>query len=203
MPYPRICLASKSPRRAELLDQVGLKYEVVPASVDETPHTGEDPAAFVCRVAREKAVAVASGGEFDLVIGADTAVVVDGEIFGKPVDAAHARTMLERLSGRSHQVFSAVAVADGDDDAVRVSESRVTFRTIGSGEIDAYRASGEPADKAGGYAIQGLGAVFVSRLEGSYSGVMGLPLFETAELLGEWDVPVLVSDAGAGESTGS
>lgn len=203
MGYPRICLASKSPRRAELLDQIGLQYEVVPAPVDETPGEGEEPDTFVCRVAREKALAVASTREFDLVIGADTAVVVDGEIFGKPDGPARARTMLERLSGRTHRVLSAVAVADGQRDAVRLSESRVTFRSIASGEIDAYWASGEPADKAGGYAIQGLGAVFVRHLEGSYSGVMGLPLFETAGLLGEWNVPVLATDIGANESTGS
>lgn len=180
-----LLLASASPRRRELLSQLGIVFDVRPADVDETPHPGESAEAFVLRMAQEKARA---GWEAQPplrrlpVLGADTSVVLDGVIYGKPKDRSEGLAMLVALSGRSHQVYSAVAWCRSDIDAV-VNVSVVTFRKIDPWEREAYWATGEPADKAGGYGIQGLGAVFVSRLEGSYSGVMGLPLFETAQLL--------------------
>lgn len=182
----QVYLASSSPRRCELLDQIGVVYEIVSASVDESVHPGEAPETFVLRIALAKARA----GRAALtdcarpVLGADTAIVVDGDILGKPRDRTDALAMLQRLSGRSHWVLSAVALV-GDVEATRLSASRVTFRRLDDSDCLAYWATGEPADKAGGYAIQGRGAVFISHLEGSYSGVMGLPLYETAELLNE------------------
>lgn len=182
---PQIYLASCSPRRGELLSQIGVLHEVVPAEVDETPLPGEAPAEYVIRLALAKAQAGRNGLGNDCrlpVLAADTAVVVEDEILGKPQSRKEALAMLARLSGRSHKVLTGVALA-GDELESRLSVSTVTFRTVTSNDAAAYWHSGEPADKAGGYAIQGLGAMFISRLEGSYSGVMGLPLFETAELL--------------------
>lgn len=184
-PEPSICLASRSPRRRELLDQIGIPHQVVTITVDETPRPGEAPAEYVIRLALEKARAGRrqAGTAMLPVLAADTAVVVDDQVLGKPAGRDDAVAMLRRLSGRSHKVLTGVALAwDGRIDS-RLSVSRVVFRPIGRDEAAAYWASGEPADKAGGYAIQGLGALFVERLEGSYSGVMGLPLFETGELL--------------------
>ncbi len=181
----QIYLASRSPRRRELLAQIGVAHETVTARVDETPQPDEVPAEYVLRLAREKAEAGRSvlNGLPDLpVLAADTAVVVENEILGKPADREAAMNMLARLSGRSHKVLTAVALA-GEHTESRLSVSRVTFRTVTETEAAAYWNSGEPADKAGGYGIQGLGAIFISHLEGSFSGVMGLPLFETAELL--------------------
>lgn len=187
----RIYLASRSPRRAELLEQVGVGYSRLEADVDETPEPGEDPAAYVCRIAEEKAWAGIAVRERALpVLGADTAVVTRGRILGKPGGRDEALAMLEELSGGTHRVLSAVAVADGDTCHVALSESAVSFRVIEPAEAEAYWATGEPVDKAGAYGIQGLGAVFVKRIEGSYSGVMGLPLFETARLLERYGVPV-------------
>ncbi len=181
---PQLYLASRSPRRSELLSQIGVTHEVVTVDVDESPLAGESPADYVVRLALEKAAAgrAATQHSPQLVLAADTAVVVDGEILGKPADRADAVTMLTRLSGRSHEVLTGIALA-GKELESRLSVSQVTFRPITVAEADAYWLSGEPADKAGGYAIQGLGAVFVSHLEGSFSGVVGLPLFTTAELL--------------------
>ncbi|MDX1433868.1 MAG: Maf family protein [Gammaproteobacteria bacterium] len=186
-----IVLASNSPRRRELLAQLGVGFEVLDPEVDETPRDGESPESLVARLAVDKAQAGramsdAGGGSGDAaVIGADTVVVIDAQALGKPRDAAHACAMLERLSGRCHTVLSAVALAHAGATEVRVSESRVCFRELSSDECRAYAMSGEPLDKAGGYAIQGRAAAFVRSLEGSYSGVVGLPLFETAELLRE------------------
>ena len=185
---PDLYLASRSPRRQELLGQIGIRFRVVPAEVDETPLPGEDPAALVQRLARAKARAGRAGlapGDSTPVLGADTEVVLDGEVLGKPRDAAHAAAMLARLSGRSHQVVSGVALAKPGREAARLSTSTVWLRDTTAAERAAYCATGEPLDKAGAYGIQGVAAVFVSRLEGSYSGVMGLPLHETAELLRE------------------
>ncbi len=181
---PQLYLASRSPRRSELLSQIGVTHEVVTVDVDESPLAGESPADYVVRLALEKAAAgrAATQHSPQPVLAADTAVVVDGEILGKPADRADAVTMLTRLSGRSHEVLTGIALA-GKELKSRLSVSQVTFRPITVAEADAYWLSGEPADKAGGYAIQGLGAVFVSHLEGSFSGVVGLPLFTTAELL--------------------
>jgi len=189
----RIYLASRSPRRLELLAQIGIFPEVLSCDVDETPLPGETPEAYVQRLAVAKArtaYAAPAAADRGPVLGADTAVVVDDAILGKPRDRAQALAMLRMLAGRSHRVLTGVALVDS---AVhyRLSESRVGFRPIGEAEALAYWESGEPADKAGGYGIQGLGAVFVSSLEGSYSGVMGLPLFETAELLREVGIDIL------------
>lgn len=178
-----LLLASSSPRRRELLDQVGLTYRVLAPDVDETPERGESPHALVERLARAKAQAGQDVAHGLAVLAADTAVLVDGVALGKPVDEAHALVMLERLSGRSHCVVSGIAVAAAGAIASRVVESIVTLRPTTACERRAYWASGEPHGKAGAYAIQGLGAVFVERLEGSYSNVVGLPLFETLTLL--------------------
>lgn len=189
-PVSELILASSSPRRAALLDQIGVRYRVRAVDVDETWLPGEDPAAYVRRLALAKARAGAAAAGGALALGADTAVVLDGEVLQKPCDRADALAMLACLSGRSHQVLSAVALAGagGTRDALRLSVSTVTFRPILPAEARAYWDSGEPRDKAGAYAIQGFGAVFVSRVEGSYSGVVGLPLYETAELLREHGV---------------
>jgi len=181
---PRIVLASASPRRRELLGQIGVAFEMLAVEADETPRPGEAPEAYVRRVAAEKSALGLTASPFNLpVLGADTEVILDGEVFGKPRDLAHALEMLGRLSGREHQVYSAVSLRHGDRHCEALNISRVAFRAITEMEIEAYWATGEPQGKAGAYAIQGLGAVFVERLEGSYSGVMGLPLFETAGLL--------------------
>ena len=183
MPYDRIRLASSSPRRSQLLRQIGVAYEVWPVDLDESRRAGESPRDYVLRLARDKASAgVAMGGGLP-VLAADTAVAVDEEIFGKPRDENDGVRMLAALSGRSHAVLTAVALTNGGRIETAISETRVTFRMLGDAECRNYWASGEPADKAGAYAIQGLGAVFIARLEGSYSGVMGLPLYETATLL--------------------
>jgi septum formation protein len=182
---PQIYLASRSPRRSELLSQIGVIHKTVPAEVDETPRPREAPAEYVLRLALEKAEAGRSALNTPPevpVLAADTAVVVDNEILGKPGDREEALAMMGLLSGRSHKVLTGVALA-GRNRESRLSVSRVTFRTLTDAEAAAYWLSGEPADKAGGYGIQGLGAIFISHLEGSFSGVMGLPLFETAQLL--------------------
>lgn len=181
---PIVYLASRSPRRRELLTQIHVPHEIVAVDVDETRRANEAPQDYVARLARSKAAAGRLSGAPSL--GADTAVVVAGDILGKPADRAHARVMLARLAGRTHEVWSAVAVTDGARTETAVSCSRVSFRPLDRSEIEVYVATGEGDDKAGAYAIQGRGAVFVARLEGSYSGVMGLPLFETAELLGRF-----------------
>ncbi|HEY6483202.1 MAG TPA: Maf family protein [Steroidobacteraceae bacterium] len=178
-----LCLASASPRRLELLAQIGVACTVARAQIDETARPGEEAAGYVSRLAREKAASVRSTGQSGPVLAADTAVVLEGRIFGKPRDRADAIDMLGRLSGRTHAVLTAVALADAHGLVERLSVSSVRFRAIGAQECAAYWETGEPRDKAGGYAIQGFGAVFVQSLQGSYSGVMGLPLFETAELL--------------------
>lgn len=178
-------LASASPRRRQLLQQLGLRFEVLPADVDETRRAGEAPADYALRLAVAKAETAAAclGDPAARVLGADTVVVLGSTVLGKPRDRDEGLAMLAQLSGRSHQVLSAVALWHRGTLSTALSESRVSFRGIAAAEAEAYWGTGEPQDKAGGYGIQGLGAVFVERLEGSYSGVMGLPLFETAELL--------------------
>jgi septum formation protein len=180
---PIICLASSSPRRRELLSQIGVPHVVAGADIDETVLPGETPHAYVTRLAREKALAIRGTGQRLPVLAADTTVVVDGRVFGKPRDRADAIDMLGQLSDRIHEVLTAVALADSRGVSERLSSSAVRFRRISLEECAAYWETGEPRDKAGGYAIQGLGAVFVESLTGSYSAVMGLPLFETGELL--------------------
>ena len=181
-----VYLASGSPRRRELLQQIGVVFRVIDAAVDETALADEAPSAYVSRVAAAKADAGWQLRRLPAaapVLAADTAVVLDASIMGKPRDRAEALQMLRRLSGRSHEVYTAVALRDAASLNIRVSRSVVTFRPIHDAEAAAYWDTGEPRDKAGGYAIQGRAAIFISDLCGSYSGVMGLPLFETAELL--------------------
>lgn len=171
-------LASASPRRRELLESFGVTFTVEPASIDETPRPGEAAHALVGRLAREKARAVASHHPDSLVIAADTVIVVDGEILGKPADSADARATLRRLSGRSHDVLTGVAAIDRRADFTRefVERSEVVFDTLDDATIDAYVATGEPLDKAGSYAIQGEAARFASVRSGSRSNVIGLPV---------------------------
>jgi septum formation protein len=183
-----LILASTSPRRRELLAQLGVPFEVIAVDVDEGQRPDEAPEEYVIRLAREKAragvAAARDSGKWTapLALGADTVVVLDGEIVQKPAGRDQAIAMLARLSGRTHRVLSGVALA-GRGEHARLSESQVTFRRIAEPERLAYWESGEPVDKAGGYAIQGRGTIFVRHLQGSYSGVVGLPLGETAELL--------------------
>ncbi len=207
---PMIYLASASPRRRELLDQLKVPHELLAIAVDERRHPGERAADMVCRLAVAKARAglACRRVEPSLVLAADTAVALShdaghaagDELFGKPVDDHDAERMLKCLSGRTHGVFTAVAMTDGREERVELSHSKVTFRALGPAEITAYVRSGEPADKAGAYAIQGLAAQFIADLHGSYSGVMGLPLFETARLLtffGGLPVPVPIAERSA------
>ena len=183
-----IFLASRSPRRRELLAQVGIRYRLVDSEIQEIPGPDEKPVDFVLRMAREKAHAgkgLIDSCQDKPVLGADTAVVVNNEILGKPSDRQHGLDMLARLSGKTHQVMTAVALLHAGDTRTRVNISQVTFRKLNLGECEDYWQTGEPVDKAGAYAIQGRAAVFITNLEGSYSGVMGLPLYETTELLKE------------------
>jgi septum formation protein len=180
---PLLCLASRSPRRRELLLQIGVPHVVSAADIDEALLPGELPADYVVRMARAKALAVQARGMTLPMLAADTAVVVDGRVCGKPASEAEAVAMLESLSGHSHTVLTAVALAARGTLLHRLSESEVRLRPLSRAECLAYWRTGEPRDKAGGYAVQGRGAVFIEELRGSYSGVMGLPLFETAELL--------------------
>lgn len=180
-----LMLASGSPRRRELLDQIGVAYRVLPADIDESQHPGEDPGTYTCRIAGEKVRAVAArraAGE--IVLGADTAVVLGSRMLGKPVSADEAMAMLRILSGRTHEVYTAVAVLDpGDALEVQLNISEVTFAELEDDWITAYVATGEPMDKAGAYGIQGWAGCQIRRVSGSYSAIMGLPLYETARLL--------------------
>lgn len=190
-----IWLASASPRRRGLLQQIGVCFSLLPVDVAEEPHPDEAPEVLVLRLALEKARAgraQLAAADTTPVLGADTVVVSHGKVLGKPRDRDDALEMLLSLGGERHQVMTAVAMVgvDGDEQS-RLSVSTVQFRLIDPDEASAYWASGEPADKAGGYAIQGLAAMFIERLEGSYSGVMGLPLFETAELLNHFGISLL------------
>jgi septum formation protein len=183
---PQILLASASPRRSELLRQIGVAHAVRPVDVDESVRAGEAPSRYVIRLAETKAAALwdrLSARERGPVLAADTTVALEGEIFGKPADLDEARAMLGRLSGRTHEVHTAVAIRHEGGAAAKLSSSSVSLRELTRDEIDAYWATGEPADKAGGYAVQGRAAVFIRHIAGSYSGIMGLPLFETWELL--------------------
>jgi len=199
---PRIYLASQSPRRRELLKQIGINFEMLllrsdprrNLEVDETPHAGELPESYVKRVARAKAEAGYSALRFRNlppfpVLAADTTVTLDNKIFGKPDNAEHAIDMLRQLSGKEHQVLSAVAIALDEHIEVALSTSTVRFTTLSEERIRHYLLTREYADKAGGYAIQGQAGAFVEHLSGSYSGVVGLPLFETVQLLQRFDYP--------------
>ncbi|SHK35275.1 septum formation protein [Marinobacter antarcticus] len=185
-----IILASASPRRSELLEQIGVVFSVQPAHIDETPRTAEMPGDYVERLAREKALAVAVSFPGKLVLGSDTSVVLDNAILGKPSDQHEARAMLSELSGTTHQVMTAIALAQGVRCESRLVTAEVTFRSLSGDEIAAYVTTGEPMDKAGSYGIQGLGGIFVKEIKGSYSAVVGLPLQETAALLADAGCPV-------------
>ncbi len=195
---PHLVLASQSPRRRELLAQLGLRVQLCPADVDELSRPGEAAADYAVRIALEKAQAGArvSGSPLP-VLGADTDVVVDGGILGKPASREHGIEMLLRLADRRHEVYSAVAVGQGGRWLSRLSITEVRFGPISAAQAAAYWDSGEPADKAGGYGIQGLGAGFVREIRGSYSGVVGLPLYETCELLREFGIDTLLPKAAA------
>lgn len=192
----QVYLASLSPRRAELLDQLQIKYQVLTLDVDETFLENETPSECVLRLATAKAdaglkLALSKKWSNRPIIAADTIVVVDDDLLGKPRDRADAVRMLKNLSGRTHKVVTGVSIRFGGVTETCVSESQVIFKSLSESEIERYWQSGEPRDKAGAYAIQGIGACFVRQLEGSYSGVMGLPLHETSELLAKLGLPVI------------
>ena len=181
--FRMLVLASASPRRADLLRAAGIPFAIDAAEIDEDPLPGELAEPYVLRVARDKAAAVARRKSGNLVLAADTTVVVDGTILGKPTDESEARRMLECLAGRAHDVLTGVALRDGDREFTAVECTRVHFLPISTDEIDWYIASGEPCDKAGAYAIQGLASRFIGRLEGSYTNVVGLPIATVCALL--------------------
>ncbi len=200
MPLP-LHLASLSPRRLELLKQIGVHPNVVQIEVDETPLANEEAGKYVVRLAMAKAQAgwSATQNTHPLpVLAADTAVVVDDHILGKPRNQADALDMLRMLSGRTHEVLTGVALCQEHTVSI-LNTNRVTFRAIGPAEAESYWQSGEPADKAGGYGIQGAAALFISHLEGSFSGVMGLPLYETGELLKNAGITLLSSSSTVGK----
>jgi len=186
-----LILASASPRRAEILKQIGVNFRVAPAEIDETPFSGESAVDYVQRMALEKVQKVIdTASHSGPVLGADTAVVLGSKIFGKPKHANDGMTMLSALSGNTHQVLTSVALGDGRECKLLLSSTEVRFRAISSQECHAYWQTGEPEDKAGAYAIQGYGAVFVESIKGSYSGVVGLPIAETEKLLRQFDIPI-------------
>jgi septum formation protein len=192
MPANFVYLASSSPRRRELLRQIGVAFRPLEIALDESVRQGEEPLSYVLRLALAKAEAgwlQRETGSGAAVLAADTAVVLDDSILGKPKDRRDGESMLLRLSGRSHQVLTAVALRHDGGVESRISRSVVVFRSIDAAEAQRYWETGEARDKAGGYGVQGLGGVFVADLRGSYSGVMGLPLFETAQLLDAAGVP--------------
>ncbi len=181
----RLYLASASPRRSQLLDQLKIPHEVFPVDLDETRLPDEVPADYVRRLAQAKARTLWErlGQESVAILGADTTVALGDAIFGKPRDRSDGVSMLQRLSGATHEVFTAIALQSKQGCQTRLSVSKVTFGTLSSEDCNAYWETGEPAGKAGGYAVQGVAAAFITRIEGSYSGIMGLPLADTAELL--------------------
>ncbi len=182
-----LILASASPRRQQLLQQVGLPFHIIPADIDEQPHPGEAPQAYVLRMAHSKAQRIAQHYPMALVLGVDTIVTIDALILGKPRDAADARQMLRRLSGRSHTVLTGLALLRQSQGWTRLDSmgTQVHFRTLSDAEIDAYIATTEPLDKAGAYAIQGRARVFVDAFDGCYTNAVGLPVQRTAALLRE------------------
>ena len=183
-----ILLASSSPRRREILEMLGLNFKVIPSSADETVPKGLSPAQTVEYLARIKAQAVRnSASQEDIIVSADTIVVIDGQIFGKPADRNEAIEMLSRLSGRTHEVYTGICV----NDQVSHECSKVTFRTLSMDEIEAYIDTGEPMDKAGAYGIQGKGSLLVSRIEGDYFNIMGLPVCRLGQMLKNYGVKVI------------
>ncbi len=187
-----IYLASKSPRRAELLEQIGIGFELIDVDVPEVRKSNESAIDFVQRLALDKArVGWQVSDKAYPVLGADTIVVLDDKILGKPTSSADAESMLANLSGKQHTVMTAIALVNNEKESLRLSCSQVLFREVTEFERKNYVASGEPLDKAGAYAVQGQAAAFIEHLEGSYSGVMGLALFETADLLQEFTIQVI------------
>jgi septum formation protein len=201
----RVILASQSPRRRELLTLIGIAHEVMPADINEDVRAGEPPRAYTERLAREKAAAIETRIANDahtIVIAADTTVVIDGDILGKPTDAADARAMIRRLAGRSHTVMTGIAVARGGRVESAVEEVGVTFRSLSDDEIARYVATGEPMDKAGAYGIQGWGATIVERVDGDYFSVMGLGLRRLVDLMARLGVEYRFAEGleiGAGD----
>ena len=191
---PKLILASSSPRRSELLASLGLEFSIVPSTVPEPAYNGETPADYGKKLAMAKATSVALEVPEGLVIGADTIVVLDGQVLGKPQDPAEAREMLTRLSGQTHTVYTGIAVVDAKtrEIAAETVETQVTFRSLSKEEIDDYVASGEPLDKAGAYGIQRLGGLLVSRINGCYFNVVGLPLSALDRLLKRFDYAILL-----------
>lgn len=188
---PKIILASSSPRRRELLDQIQVSYEVLPVDIDESHILGETAEQFVKRLAVEKAQAGYQQKPHCFVLGSDTIVVINSMILGKPENKAHAVEILSLLSGNTHQVMTAVAIHSDEYKACVVSVSEVEFAELTSSQIEAYWETGEPEDKAGAYGVQGIAAQFIKKIRGSYSGIMGLPLFETAQLLEKSGIKLL------------
>ncbi|MBA3644615.1 MAG: septum formation inhibitor Maf [Gemmatimonadaceae bacterium] len=180
----KVVLASSSPRRRDLLDLIGIKHDVRPADIDESMRAGERASDYAERLAREKAEAIGDDSS-DIVIGADTVVVIDGRVLGKPVNEQQASAMLESLGGRTHTVVTAIAIVADGRTSSGVEQVTVTFRALTADEISSYVATGEPMDKAGAYGIQGFGATLVERIEGDYFAVMGLPLVRLVRLLAE------------------
>ena len=178
---PQLVLASSSPRRAALLRQIGISFQTCPVRIDESVLENEDPELYVCRLAQSKAAE--ANPDSIPALGADTTVVLDGQILGKPRDKGEARSMLQNLSGNTHQVITAVSICDASNAEVLTATSTVTFRKFSNNEISNYMRTGEPFDKAGSYAVQGIGAIFVERIVGQPSTVIGLPLLETEKLL--------------------
>ena len=184
----KLCLASASPRRQELLRQIGVEFDMIVSQIDEQDLPGEKPADYVLRVARDKAVEVRRRRQASQlsplpVLGADTCVALDGIILGKPRDREDGEGMLRRLSGRTHEVVSAIVLLCGEVEDSAINTSQVTFGPLTDKEISQYWDTGEPADKAGGYAIQGQAAAFIQHIAGSYSGIVGLPLYELVQVL--------------------
>lgn len=201
-------LASQSPRRRELLTQLGVSFECLALSVPEQRGADESPEAYVSRLALDKARAGRAhvrdrGLSPAPVLGSDTIGLCQGQVLEKPLDREHALTMWRLMSGRAHEVMTAVALCDGERERSVLVRTQVYFRTLAETEMMAYWASGEPRDKAGGYGIQGLGGVFVERIEGSYSAVVGLPLAQTAELLNQFDLPWWGADPSPAQGQGA
>lgn len=187
-----LILASASPRRAEILQQIGVDFQIAPADIDETPKPQESPVDYVQRMAQEKTQHVINSiaGSSAVVLGADTSVVLNCKIYGKPKNQQEAMAMLAALSGKTHQVLTAVAMGNKQRCLLKLSATDVKFRELDPKECLDYWNTGEPLDKAGSYAIQGLGAVFVEKISGSFSGVVGLPIEQTAQLLQTFNVPI-------------
>lgn len=184
-----IILASASPRRAILLDQIGISYEIQAVNIDENNHFKEKPENLVKRLAEEKSQAVKNS--LIPVLGSDTLGAIEGELLIKPRDFQHAKSMLQKMSGQWHEILTSVSITHLNTTRTILNANRVLFRKITDDEIQAYWNTGEPKDKAGAYAIQGLAACFIEKIEGSYSGIMGLPLFETSQLLGQFGISII------------